>query len=348
MLIFRQLFDNKSCTYTYVLGDSESRKAVIVDPVLENVERDESLIRELGLELEYILETHCHADHITGASSLRHISKAKIGVSRNGGVRGADLYLTSKNSIAFGNYNLQVRETPGHTSGCITFVLKNQGMAFTGDALLIRGCGRTDFQGGSSADLYHSVRNQIFTLPDTTRLFPAHDYKGRMSTTVLEERKFNPRFGDGVQKDDFLGYMDHLELPHPKMIAEAVPVNLCCGKFQDIEFSLKPEAFRSTFAGSWEVDTSWAKRNAHKLFFLDVREIDEQDDFIFNIVAGMNIPLGDLRRRVGELPKNKPIITVCRSGARSELACRILREAGFRDVANLEGGVFSWRSTRRG
>ena len=346
MLIFRQLFDCISCTYTYLLGDSINRGAIIIDPVIENVERDLSLIRELGLKLEYILDTHCHADHITGAWSLKKFTNAKIGVSSNGGVSEADIYLSSEDHLSFGKYNLQVKETPGHTSGCITFVLQDLGIAFTGDALLIRGCGRTDFQNGSAINLYRSVRNHILTLPESTKLFPGHDYHGRMSTTVAEEKKFNPRFGDGIQENDFIGYMKHLGLPHPKMIAEAVPANLLCGDIG--EPILFPEwgPVKSTFAGSWELDAAWARTNMDRLFFLDVREVEEQDGFVDDKVSGVNIPLGELRDRLEELPKSKPIITVCRSGARSDLACLILRQAGFQDVANLEGGVYSWKQTK--
>jgi sulfur dioxygenase len=178
MLIFRQLFDAASSTYTYLLGDPGSGQALLIDPVFEHVRRDGALLRELGLTLAATLETHVHADHVTGAWLLQQRTGSRILGAADGGAQGLDRALAHGDRVAFGARHLQVRATPGHTNGCLTFVLDDQRMAFTGDALLIRGCGRTDFQQGSPERLYRSVQAQILSLPPHCLIYPAHDYKG--------------------------------------------------------------------------------------------------------------------------------------------------------------------------
>ncbi|XP_047647075.1 persulfide dioxygenase ETHE1, mitochondrial isoform X2 [Phacochoerus africanus] len=175
-ILLRQLFEPKSCTYTYLLGDRESREAILIDPVLETAHRDAQLVKELGLRLLYAVNTHCHADHITGSGLLRSLLPGcQSVISRLSGAQ-ADLHIEDGDSIRFGHFALETRASPGHTPGCVTFVLNDQSMAFTGDALLIRGCGRTDFQQGCAKTLYHSVHERIFTLPGDCLIYPAHDY----------------------------------------------------------------------------------------------------------------------------------------------------------------------------
>ncbi len=178
MLIFRQMFDATSSTYTYLLGDSDTSEAVLIDPVFEQVRRDAACVEELGLKLVATLETHTHADHVTGAWLLRERLGSKICVSAAGGASGEDRALCHGDRVAFGGRALEVRATPGHTNGCLTFVLDDRTMAFTGDCLLIRGCGRTDFQEGDAGALYASVQGQIFSLPDACLIYPGHDYRG--------------------------------------------------------------------------------------------------------------------------------------------------------------------------
>src|SRR5712692_3581342 len=178
MLIFRQLFDPPSSTYTYLLADERSGAAVMIDPVFEQVRRDAALIEELGLRLAYALETHVHADHVTGAWLLKQRTGCRIALSANSGAEGADRYLVQDDVVAFGGRNLQVRQTPGHTGGCLTYVLDDRSMAFTGDCLFVRGTGRTDFQEGDPHAMYRSIHQQIFTLPDACLLYPAHDHRG--------------------------------------------------------------------------------------------------------------------------------------------------------------------------
>ncbi|KAJ8404980.1 hypothetical protein AAFF_G00329010 [Aldrovandia affinis] len=245
-LIFRQLFESESSTYTYLLGDPESREAVIIDPVLETVERDLKLLEELELTLKVAVNTHCHADHITSTGLLkRRVVGSKSAICRMSGAT-ADILLSEGDHITFGKHDLTVRETPGHTDGCMTLVLGDQSMAFTGDALLIRGCGRTDFQQGCSKRLYNSVHQKIFTLPEHCLVYPAHDYRGCTVSTVKEEKRFNPRLTKTLE--EFVHIMAKLNLPKPAKIDIAVPANLECNKFQ----SDMPQHNMDTARSQWE------------------------------------------------------------------------------------------------
>jgi glyoxylase-like metal-dependent hydrolase (beta-lactamase superfamily II) len=228
-MIFRQLFDPETSTYTYLLADEESRRCVLIDPVLEQFDRDRSLIRDLGLRLTHTLETHVHADHVTASGQFRVEVGSQIVVGADSGVTSADVYVEEGQTISLGSHEIEVRPTPGHTSGCVSYVLHDEGMAFTGDALLIRGCGRTDFQEGDAARLYRSVREQIFTLPSAYLLYPGHDYRGRTVTTVDEEKRLNARLALDKSELEFVAIMKGLDLAHPKRIDVAVPANLECG-----------------------------------------------------------------------------------------------------------------------
>ena len=255
-MIFRQLFDPQSSTYTYLLADS--REAVLIDPVFEQARRDAALIQELGLKLKYSLETHVHADHITGASVLKQKLASRIAISAASGADGADLYVQPGEKIPFGRRCLEARATMGHTSGCMTYVLDDRSMAFTGDTLFIRGCGRTDFQQGDARSLYRSVRSQIFSLPDDCLIYPGHDYRGLTVTSVGEEKLYNPRLAESIGENDFVGYMTNLGLAHPKQMEIAVPANLKCGRPEKTS-TLDPDwaPLTYTFGGIWEVQPHW-------------------------------------------------------------------------------------------
>jgi len=231
-ILFYQLFESTSSTYTYLLADPLSREAVIIDPVLETTARDLQLIEELQVQLKYILETHIHADHITGADVLRQKTKARVGISVSAGIACADLQLRDHDEIPLGSHRIQVRATPGHTNTCLSYFI--DGRVFTGDALLIRGTGRTDFQEGSSDRLFESIHQKIFSLPEETQVYPGHDYKGQTSSTVGMEKKFNPRVGGGKTKDEFKKIMANLNLSHPQKMAIAVPANKACGKIMTV------------------------------------------------------------------------------------------------------------------
>uniref|UniRef100_A0A0A9YB63 Persulfide dioxygenase ETHE1, mitochondrial n=1 Tax=Lygus hesperus TaxID=30085 RepID=A0A0A9YB63_LYGHE len=223
---FRQFFDPESSTYTYLLGDLKSKECVLIDPVLEQVPRDAQAVKQTGLQLKFALNTHVHADHITGTGLLKKETGCKSVISKCSGAQ-ADVYLEPGDAIKFGEFDLVARPTPGHTNGCMTYVLNSQRCAFTGDALLVRGCGRTDFQEGDAATLYDSVHGEILSLPEDFTLFPAHDYKGWTSTTVREEKLYNPRLSKS--KDQFIEIMNNLNLAYPKKIDLAVPANRVCG-----------------------------------------------------------------------------------------------------------------------
>ncbi|XP_026226797.1 persulfide dioxygenase ETHE1, mitochondrial-like isoform X3 [Anabas testudineus] len=226
-LFFRQLYELESTTYTYLLADTETKEAVLIDPVLETIDRDLKLIHELGLNLKVAVNTHCHADHITSTGLMKkRLVGLKSAISKFSGAS-ADIQLSEGDKIKFGKQYLTVRETPGHTDGCVTLVLADQSMAFTGDALLIRGCGRTDFQQGCAKTLYQSIHEKIFTLPDECLVYPAHDYLGQTVSTVGEERKFNPRLTKNLE--EFVNIMNNLNLPKPHKIDISVPANLVCG-----------------------------------------------------------------------------------------------------------------------
>jgi sulfur dioxygenase len=226
-LIFRQLFEKESSTYTYLLADNQSREAVIIDPVDETKDRDISIIEELDLDLKYILETHIHADHITSSCPLKNRFKdAKIVLAKGNPVNCADLFLEDDEIINFGNFELQGIKTPGHTNSCMTYSIED--MLFTGDALLIRSCGRCDFQEGSSANLFESL-TKLFSFPDATKVFPAHDYSGRTMSTILEEKKYNEMIGGNIDKKTFMDRVDNMQLSLPKKIHIAVPANQSCG-----------------------------------------------------------------------------------------------------------------------
>jgi len=225
-IIFRQLFDASASTFTYLLADTDSGEAVLIDPVLEQANQYMKLLDELNLKLGYVLDTHIHADHITAAGALRKKTGCNIGISARADIACADLLLREGVTIHFGPHAIHVLETPGHTRTCLSYVYEN--MVFTGDTLLIDGCGRTDFQDGDAGLLYDSITQKLFVLPDETRVFPAHDYHDRTSTTLGEQKQNNPRLC--LNRDDFIRLMTEMSLPLPQRIRESVPANLACGQ----------------------------------------------------------------------------------------------------------------------
>lgn len=346
-MIFRQLFDPQSSTYTYLLADSRTSDAVLIDPVFEQARRDAALVAELGLALGWTLETHIHADHVTAAALLKKRLGSRIVLSAASGARGADRLVRDGDAIAFGGHSLRVLATPGHTSGCLTYVSDDLSRAFTGDCLLVRGTGRADFQGGDAAQMYRSVRERIFALPDSCLLYPAHDYRGLTVTSVGEERRFNPRLGGDIAVEDFCGHMDNLKLAHPRQIDVAVPANLRCGGPQaetigEADGDWAPLAF--SFAGICEIAPHVLAELSAPVQIVDVREPAEFNGPLGHIGGARLIPLGELRERAGELARDRPIVTVCRAGSRSAQAFHILRQAGFAHTANLSGGMLRWQA----
>jgi glyoxylase-like metal-dependent hydrolase (beta-lactamase superfamily II)/rhodanese-related sulfurtransferase len=346
-MLFRQLVDPQSSTYTYLLADEATRQAVLIDPVFDQARRDSALLEELGLKLVWTLETHVHADHVTAGWLLRERWGSRIAVSRAAGANGADRLLDAGDRVEFGSRYLEVRATPGHTDGCVTYVLDDQTAAFTGDALLIRGCGRTDFQQGSAERLYQSVNEQIFSLPESCLLYPAHDYRGLTATSVGEEKRYNPRLNVHILREDFVGYMKHLGLPHPKQMDVAVPANLQSGRPNTQAPAVNDWApLTYTFAGIIEVQPQWLEEHLNDVQIVDVREPAEFDGPLGRIPGAVLAPLGALNDTAQTLSKERPVVAVCRSGARSAQATLMLQKAGFGKVANLAGGMLRWRAQK--
>lgn len=335
-IIFHQLFEKDTSTYTYLIGDAATKEAVLIDPVIEMVDRDLNLIRDLGLNLKFILDTHVHADHVTGSGEIRKRTGAKVAVSSSYDMACPDLHLEEGQEIKFGNQTIKVIHTPGHTSGCLTYKLNN--MIFTGDALLIRGCGRTDFQEGSSENLFHSVRDKLFILPDETIIYPGHDYKGVMKSTVGEEKRLNPRLKSEINKEQFVEIMSNLKLAHPKKIQEAVPANLQCGlpggglifdaAIIDSLPTITPEQFLVRLG---------------QVRLIDVRGEDEFIGELGHIPGAHLATLGPkLEERLKSENINEEIVFVCRSGKRSGEATRLAQSLGFKKPLNLQGGMLRW------
>jgi len=248
-MFFRQLFDRESCTYTYLIADPDTKEAVLVDPVLEQVERDRNLLKELGFTLRYCLETHIHADHITGTAKLRELTGCRGVLPEKTPTDCANQFIQDGEMLHIGSISIEAIATPGHTGSHMAYLVnsnsdetsRKQLNVLTGDALFIRGCGRTDFQDGDAGTLYDSVTQRLFSLPDNTQVYPAHDYQGRTVSTIGEEKRWNPRFVDESpepatedisclrDRAGFIELMDNLDLPQPEKIMEAVPANRRCG-----------------------------------------------------------------------------------------------------------------------
>ena len=226
-MIFHQFFEVESSTYTYLLASEQTREAVLIDPVASEIEVYSQYLEAHNLNLVYSLDTHVHADHVTAANLLREKFGCKTVLHRNSGVSCGDIFISDRSAIRIGEITIEARYTPGHTNACTSYVVDN--MVFTGDALLIDGCGRTDFQEGNANTLYDSIHQQLFTLPDETIVYPGHDYKGRLSSTIGHERQYNSRLGQHRSREEFIEIMNNLNLPYPAKIDIALPANKACG-----------------------------------------------------------------------------------------------------------------------
>lgn len=343
--VFHQLFEPESSTYTYIIADRNTKEAAIIDPVLETVDRDLKLIDELGLRLVYVLDTHIHADHITGAGEIRKRTDAKTAVSRRANVDCVDIALEDGQELTLGNKKIKVIATPGHTDTCLTFGF--EGMIFTGDALLIRGCGRTDFQQGSADDLYDSVHEKLFQLPDDTIVYPGHDYRGLTSTTIGLEKAHNPRLGLKNSREEFKKIMSELKLANPKKIHEAVPANLACGRPKDSRV-LHPQIVD----GIPEVTVDDVLRHlpdaeAGRVKLIDVRRPDEFNGELGHIKGAKLVTLGpDLTKFLENGNRAEEIVFVCRSGGRSGTAAAESIKLGYKFTINMVGGMIRWNEKK--
>jgi glyoxylase-like metal-dependent hydrolase (beta-lactamase superfamily II)/rhodanese-related sulfurtransferase len=348
-MLFRQLFDQDSSTYTYLLADEASRAAVLIDPVIEQFARDRTLVEELQLTLRYVLDTHVHADHVTSSGLLRDHFGAKTVMSERAGVVCCDVQVKHGDRVRFGQHELEVRETPGHTSGCLSYVCHDARLIFTGDALLIRGCGRTDFQEGDAATLYRSVHEQILSLPVSFTVYPAHDYKGRTASSVEEELRLNPRLGQNKSEAEFVKLMSELKLPYPRKLDTALPANSRCGVLSPqtsaaANLDLEWAPIELSSVGVPEVTTDYLKAPPSELRVVDVREQDEYRGELGHIPGSMLVPLSTVGVAAREWSRERPVVLICRSGGRSGKAALQLAEAGFSRVASLRGGMTSWNA----
>lgn len=226
-MIFRQLFETETSTYSYLLGCQRTRRALLIDPVVSEIDQYLQLLQNLDLKLIYTLETHVHADHVTAAGQLREQIGSKSVVHRDAGAMCADLLVTDGVTLQVGDLDLEVRHTPGHTGGCVSYVMADR--VFTGDALLINGSGRTDFQQGDAGLLYDSITRKLFSLPPDTLVYPGHDYQGNTVSTIKQEIAKNSRLGGGRTREEFIAIMQDLKLAYPKFIDKALPANQSCG-----------------------------------------------------------------------------------------------------------------------
>lgn len=348
-MLFRQLFDRESCTYTYLLADEATKEAILIDPVRELIDRDIALLDELGLTLKYTFETHVHADHVTASGMLRQRLGSQSVLSAAGGAPCVDNAVLDGDELQFGGHTITCLATPGHTDGCMSFHVPDLGAVFTGDALFIRGCGRTDFQQGDAATLYNSIHTQIFTLGDDTKIYPGHDYKGRTVTTVAEERAHNPRLGGGRTVQEFAEIMGNLKLAPPKKLAEAVPANQRCGlplEVPKLDPKLGWTVVRSR-DGIPEVNTSWVADRIGSYRLIDVREPDEYTGELGHIQRAELHPLKTLAGSAGGWDRSAPVVTVCKSGGRSGSAAALLESMGFQYVASMAGGMMLWNEESR-
>lgn len=333
-LIVRQLMDRDTWTYTYLLVDPGTLQGVLIDPVQEQLERDLSLIKELGVELLYVLETHVHADHVTAAGQIRQKTGAKIVYSEAAEVKAIDVAINDGDTLQFGAYTISALTTPGHTNGCVSYVVDS--MLFSGDSLLIHGCGRTDFQQGSAEQLYDSIFQKLFSLPDETIVYPGHDYAGRTSSTIAEEKRWNRRLGGGKSKQEFIQIMHNLNLDLPKKINEAVPANM------EIGISFDPKRYLHEEFSMFDLHQAWQAHASDELI-VDTRSAVE---FATGHVPGArNIAFGDEGEYADELKSYKTVYLYCRSGRRAQTVFTNLSIMGLNNIICVgHSGMPEWIS----
>lgn len=358
-MIFKQLFDPQTWTYTYFIADPVTKEAVIIDPVNTEIDHYLALLAADNLKLVYSLETHVHADHITAGGLLRKHTGAKTGVAVQCGAQIADIQIQDNDVFTFaGGEQIKVIHTPGHTPGSISFLWRDR--VFTGDALLIGGCGRTDFQGGDAGQLYDCITQRLFTLPDETLVYPGHDYQQRWVSSIMQERTTNPRLA-GKTREEFIEIMANLNLPKPRLIDEAVPANRYCGLDENErqDAVARRDESRALVAISPQDLVAEAKKSitevtveiAKKLItegnisLVDVRE--ESEYAAGHLNNALLLPRGVLEFKIGGVPelsdKSKAVLVYCRTGGRSALAAQSLQRLGYSDVLSMAGGYEAWQ-----
>ena len=339
-----QLFDPASSTYTYILADENTREALIIDPVDDQIERDLDALRQRRLKLAWTIETHAHADHITGAGMLAEHAGARTAAPAGCGIATAAVQLHDGDVLNFGNEQLKALHTPGHTSGSMSFVWR--GHVFTGDTLLIGGCGRADFQSGSAEDLYRSITRVLFSLPDDTTVWPGHDYHGRTQSTIGKEKTDNARIS-GKTMEQFVAIMHALDLPKPKRIDEAVPANLSSGMRHDAGGGALMDARPAAgYAGDVSAQLAYLWWQSGDAVLVDVRTDAEREwvGFVPGAIAlawkqwpGMAMNNAFEQGLKDAVPAGKKVLLLCRSGVRSIAAAKRATELGLEAYNILEG-----------
>lgn len=339
-MIFRQLFDSTSFTYTYILASRCGGEALIIDPVVERVDRYMLLLRELDLRLIKAVDTHVHADHISGLGELRDRTRCITVMGEQSGTDVVSMRVTDGDSIEIEGISLSVLYTPGHTDDSYSFVMGDR--VFTGDTLLIRGTGRTDFQNGDARAQYDSIFNKLLKLPDETLVYPAHDYKGDTVSSIGEERVCNPRLQVG-SVDEYAELMNNLNLPNPRMMDVAVPANLHFGLPQD-----EIDAF------GWSItcDEASIVADRDEIVLIDLRDRAERQRH--GVIPGsVHAPYQDLAENVRpsgllhELAEatRRRLVFYCAFGERSAMAVKVAQEAGIANTCHLKGGVDAWQKS---
>jgi glyoxylase-like metal-dependent hydrolase (beta-lactamase superfamily II)/rhodanese-related sulfurtransferase len=336
-MIFRQYFDSVSCTYTYLLANQSGGEALLIDPVIEHCDRYIQILSELDLKLVKAVDTHVHADHITGLGELRDRTHCVTVMGKKSSADVVSMRVDDGDQITIDGICLDVLYTPGHTDDSCCFKMNDR--VFTGDTLLIRGTGRTDFQNGNPRDAYNSLFNKLLKLPDELLVYPGHDYKGETVSTIGEERAFNPRL-QVSSADEYAEIMNNLGLPNPKMMDVAVPANMKIGMHQD-----EPEIVERTLTAQEAVD----KLSQSDAIFIDLREDSERAKNGL-IPGSVHVPyqrLSEFSRPDGLLAvlsaqTGQQLLLYCAFGERSALALKELRNAGFENLRHLGGGLDAW------
>jgi len=340
-MIFRQMFDSTSGTYTYLLASRRGAEALIIDPVLEKVDRYIQLLNELDLRLVKAVDTHLHADHITGLGALRDRTQCITVMGENTKADVVSMRVTDGDSLVIEGINLDIIYTPGHTDDSYSFVMADR--VFTGDTLLIRGTGRTDFQSGDPRAQYDSIFNRLLKLPDETLVYPAHDYKGDTVSSIGEEKRFNPRL-QIKSVDDYVELMNNLNLPNPKMMDVAVPANMTVGLAQE-EIARRGWALTAEKAKVFVDDADVA--------FIDLRERREREKY--GVIPGsLHVPYPELTANIGsggmlfELARatDRELLFYCAFGERSSMAVQAAQDAGLSKARHIEGGIDAWKKIK--
>lgn len=337
-MFFRELNDTQ-CK-TYLIADLEAGKAAIIDPVNSNIERYLSVLAYHNLTLEFVADTHTHADHRSACTTLRNLTGTKICMHELSPQPKVDIRVNDGDKLKVGGIDITVMHTPGHTPDSISFYV-NGDRVLTGDVILIQGTGRADFAGGDAGEQYDAIISKIFTLPDDTLLFPGHDYRGNTQSTVVKEKQSNPRIA-GKTREEYMEIMENLNLPLPERIQEVLQINQSEVDSDRLKFPLIAELNKVL-----QFEPALVKQKIEgneSIVLIDVREESEYTGELGHIAGSHLVPMRELTASLDDLDvyRDKEIILICRSGARSTTAAAILKGVGFSQVKNLKGGMLSW------